>query len=283
MGAQEDLIQSLSVLGSLAASSALELYVVGGVPRDLLYRVLQQKEFSHPPEVLSCSSSLTSLQQVNLFTFMVNSTVGAEPRYRDIDLLINTAAEEWINSIKEEFKSLTGRSLQVIEVYKPFQTVKVKIEGLEVYDIEFASARTEKYPEPAAFPVVSLTKNIREDLPRRDFTINALLISLHENFGELVDYSFLGATDMRKGLVRAFHPNSFIDDPTRIYRAFRFSLEYGFEIESETASWIKAALKDERFPQWFKKRKNRFLIELAKYRSLIPAALAEYASQRIRD
>jgi len=259
LGAQEDLIQSLSVLGSLAAVSALELYMVGGVPRNLLYRVLQQED-----ENAGNGIPLHS-QGVNLLAVMADAACAAESKYRDIDLLLNAAAEAWISSIKGDFQSLTGRGLQIIESYKPFQTVKVKIEGLEVYDIEFASARTEKYPEPAAFPVVSLTNNIMEDLPRRDFTINALLISLHENFGNLADYSSLGVSDMKNGLIRAFHPNSFIDDPTRIYRAFRFALEYGFEIEPETASWIKAALRDERFPQWFKKRRNRFSIELAKY------------------
>ena len=192
-----------------------------------------------------------------------------EPLANDIDLLINTAALPWISSIKEKFKLLTKRTLIIIEEFKPFQTVKVKISGLDIYDLEFASARTESYPEPASFPEVTLSSNIKEDISRRDFTINSLLISLGPlNFAELIDHSS-ALSDMKMGLVRAFHSNSFIDDPTRIYRAFRFALEYGFEIELKTSEWLKAALKDERFPLWFKKRKNRFNIELEKYRSLI--------------
>lgn len=274
MGVQEELIQILSALGSFAAASDLELYIVGGIPRNLLYKVIWKGEtvpFLSRAVHQQFSEGIGASQQCP-------KGIGT-----DIDLLINTAAEIWISSIKEEFKSMTGRSLRIEEAYKPFQTVKVKIEGLELYNIEFASARTERYPEAAAFPVVSLTNNIREDIPRRDFTINALLIALHKNFGELIDYSSLGVSDMKNGLIRAFHANSFIDDPTRIYRAFRFALEYGFEIEPETALWIKAALKDERFPQWFKKRKNRFLIELAKYRSLIPGTSAEHSSLGVVD
>lgn len=235
---QEDLIYSLSMLGKLAHDSGFELFIVGGVPRNLVYPILHHKD--------------------------------DENAENDIDLLINTAALPWLNSIQERFKLLTKRTLIIIEEFKPFQTVKVKISGLDAYDLEFASARTESYPEPAAFPQVTLTSSIKEDISRRDFTINSLLISLGPlSFAELIDHSS-ALSDMKMGLVRAFHPNSFIDDPTRIYRAFRFALEYGFEMELKTSEWLKAALKDERFPLWFKKRKNRFNIELEKYRSLIP-------------
>jgi tRNA nucleotidyltransferase (CCA-adding enzyme) len=237
---QEDLVYSLSMLGKLAYDSGFELFIVGGVPRNLVYPILHKNH---------------------------EDDKNAE---NDIDLLINTAALPWLNSIQERFKLLTKRTLIIIEEFKPFQTVKVKISGLDIYDLEFASARTESYPEPASFPQVILTSSIKEDISRRDFTINSLLISLGPlNFAELIDHSS-ALSDMKMGLIRAFHSNSFIDDPTRIYRAFRFALEYGFEIELKTSEWLKAALKDERFPLWFKKRKNRFHIELEKYRSLIP-------------
>ncbi|MBU6197675.1 MAG: hypothetical protein KGO93_08945 [Cyanobacteria bacterium REEB446] len=255
---QEDLIYSLSTLGKLAYDSGFELFIVGGVPRNLVYRILLK---DHEGD----EKAANGVVQRSLERLMLT-----EPLGNDIDLLINTAALPWISSIKERFKLLTKRTLIIIEEFKPFQTVKVKISGLDIYDLEFASARTESYPEPAAFPEVTLSSNIKEDISRRDFTINSLLISLGPlNFAELIDHSS-ALSDMKMGLIRAFHSNSFIDDPTRIYRAFRFALEYGFEIELKTSEWLKAALKDERFSLWFKKRKNRFNIELEKYRSLIP-------------
>lgn len=253
---QEDLIYSLSTLGKLAYDSGFELFIVGGVPRNLVYSILHHKDDENAEN---------EVVQRSLEGLMLT-----EPLGNDIDLLINTAALPWLNSIQERFKLLTKRTLIIIEEFKPFQTVKVKISGLDTYDLEFASARTESYPEPAAFPEVTLSSNIKEDISRRDFTINSLLISLGPlNFAELIDHSS-ALSDMKMGLIRAFHSNSFIDDPTRIYRAFRFALEYGFEIELKTSEWLKAALKDERFSLWFKKRKNRFNIELEKYRSLIP-------------
>ncbi len=265
MTLQEDLIYSLSMLGKLAYDYGFELFIVGGVPRNLVYSILHHKDDENTGnEGCEQSREETAAQRA------VSRLMLTEPLGNDIDLLINTAALPWLISIQERFRLLTKRTLIIIEEFKPFQTVKIKISGLDIYDLEFASARTESYPEPAAFPEVALTSNIKEDISRRDFTINSLLISLGPlNFAELIDHSS-ALSDMKRGLIRVFHSNSFIDDPTRIYRAFRFALEYGFDIELKTAEWLKAALKDERFSLWFKKRKNRFSIELEKYRSLIP-------------
>ena len=85
-----------------------------------------------------------------------------------------------------------------------------------------------------------------------------------KSFGEIVDYVH-GLDDMQKGLIRVFHDLSFIDDPTRIYRAFRFACEYGFEIEEHTMNLIKYTLRHPQFDSWFKRRKNRFRIEHEKY------------------
>jgi tRNA nucleotidyltransferase/poly(A) polymerase len=264
---QEDLIYSLSVLGKLAYDSGFELFIVGGVPRNLVYRAVANY-------LSLCNAEGKAQQESSIEKYPelknLEKQILTQPLGSDIDLLINTAAQPWLNSIQERFKLLTKHSLNIIEEFKPFQTVKVKISGLDIYDLEFASARTEVYPVPAAFPQVILSSNIKEDILRRDFTINSLLVSLNPlNFAQLIDHSS-ALSDMKMGLIRAFHSESFIDDPTRIYRAFRFALEYGFEIELNTTEWLKVALKDERFPLWFKKRKNRFNIELKKYRSLIP-------------
>jgi tRNA nucleotidyltransferase/poly(A) polymerase len=263
---QEDLIYSLSMLGKLAYDSGFELFIVGGVPRNLVYPILHHED-DETAENGGCEEETA---ENGVVPRSLEKQMLTEPLGNDIDLLINTAALPWLSSVKERFKLLTKRTLIIIEEFKPFQTVKVKISGFDIYDLEFASARTESYSQPASFPQVTLTSSIKEDISRRDFTINSLLISLGPlNFAELIDHSS-ALSDMKMGLIRAFHSNSFIDDPTRIYRAFRFALEYGFEIELKTSEWLKAALKDERFPLWFKKRKNRFHIEFEKYRSLIP-------------
>ena len=99
--------------------------------------------------------------------------------------------------------------------------------------VDIATARTEFYPYPAANPQVEAS-SIRQDLYRRDFTINALALRLTTpNQGELLDF-FGGTVDLRSRQVRVLHANSFIEDPTRIYRAVRFAVRLGFAIEPQT-------------------------------------------------
>ncbi len=102
------------------------------------------------------------------------------------------------------------------------------------------SARSETYKHPAALPTVRLG-SIADDLRRRDFTINALAIRLDgSHFGELRD-DLNGAEDLQKGMIRVLHSRSFIDDPTRMYRAVRYAERYGFKIAEDTVILIPEA------------------------------------------
>ena len=104
--------------------------------------------------------------------------------------------------------------------------------------IDFATARRETYPRPGVLPVVTFT-NLRDDLYRRDFTINALAISLDGNHPcEIVDY-YGGGRDLAKKTLRILHPKSFRDDPTRIFRLARFAAR-GFRIEKNTLKFAVA-------------------------------------------
>lgn len=108
--------------------------------------------------------------------------------------------------------------------------------------IDMSSARKEIYPKPGHLPVVS-PGTLREDLFRRDFSINAMAISIScENFGKLIDL-FGGKADLKSGLVRVLHNLSFRDDPTRILRAIRFEKRYDFKIHTQTLKLLKAAVK----------------------------------------
>ncbi|MDE0300219.1 MAG: hypothetical protein OXN17_16410 [Candidatus Poribacteria bacterium] len=110
--------------------------------------------------------------------------------------------------------------------------------------IDFASARSETYERPGALPLVS-PGTMEEDLRRRDFSINALAVRLNaKRFGELVDCCD-GVKDLRSGRVRALHSKSFIDDPTRIFRAVRYEGRYGFQIESEDRTRICEAIEQD--------------------------------------
>ena len=104
--------------------------------------------------------------------------------------------------------------------------------------IDIATTRKEYYPEPGCLPVVNKGA-LKDDLYRRDFTINTLAISISgENFGKLID-PFNGRSDIEHKNVRILHNLSFIDDPTRILRAIRFEQRYNFKIEHHTLKCLK--------------------------------------------
>jgi tRNA nucleotidyltransferase (CCA-adding enzyme) len=106
--------------------------------------------------------------------------------------------------------------------------------------LDLISARSETYKYPAALPTVK-PGSLSDDLRRRDFTINALALRLDDpHFGELRD-DLNGMADLQQGLVRVLHPGSFIDDPTRLYRAVRYEKRYGFRIADDTLALIPDA------------------------------------------
>jgi tRNA nucleotidyltransferase (CCA-adding enzyme) len=107
--------------------------------------------------------------------------------------------------------------------------------------IDFVTARTEFYTHPTALPEVERS-SIKQDLHRRDFTINTLAIQLDpEHFGKLLDF-YGGESDLRQGLIRVLHSLSFIEDPTRILRAVRLETRLDFQIELRTEQLISNAV-----------------------------------------
>jgi tRNA nucleotidyltransferase (CCA-adding enzyme) len=124
--------------------------------------------------------------------------------------------------------------------HKRFGTATVLVQ--DHLKIDIASARKEFYPQPASLPVVN-KGSLKDDLYRRDFTINTLAVSINrKDFGELLDL-FSGKEDLRRRSVRILHDLSFIDDPTRLLRAVRFEQRYDFRIEPRTISRFKEAVK----------------------------------------
>jgi len=132
-----------------------------------------------------------------------------------------------------------------LSIHGEFQTAALlwhKDERFGSLWVDIATARTEFYPYPASNPQVEAS-SIRQDLYRRDFTINALAIRLTSpKEGELLDF-FGGMLDLRAQEIRVLHANSFIEDPTRIYRAVRFATRLGFVIEPLTENYIRYAIE----------------------------------------
>jgi len=109
--------------------------------------------------------------------------------------------------------------------------------------VDIATTRQEKYPYFAALPVVSLS-SLKEDLKRRDFTINAMALSLAVDKEQKIIDPFDGQADLAAGRIRILHNLSFKDDPTRILRAIRFSQRLNFKIEPKTLLLLKEAIRD---------------------------------------
>lgn len=108
--------------------------------------------------------------------------------------------------------------------------------------IDIATARKEFYPQAGHLPVVE-SGTLKDDLFRRDFTINCLAIDINkDSFGNLIDL-FGAMEDLKNKKIRVLHDLSFIDDPTRILRAVRFEQRYNFRIEPQTLKFLKEAAK----------------------------------------
>ena len=138
-------------------------------------------------------------------------------------------------------KTMQHRWNGTLHVHPQFGTATVTPANPNLPKIDFATARSETYETAGALPIVA-RGTLRDDLHRRDFTINALAMRLDTSaFGTIVDNTG-GLADLEKGIIRVLHPRSFMDDPTRIFRACRYAERYGFRIANADAFLIQEAL-----------------------------------------
>lgn len=127
-----------------------------------------------------------------------------------------------------------------LNLYKERLTATIQLPNNKHIDI--ATMRIEVYERPGALPIVKPVTDIVKDLSRRDFTINAMAVKLNTNSEEEIIDPFNGYNDLKTSLIRFLHSKSFIDDPTRIYRAIRFETRLGFKIEGQTLKALKHAI-----------------------------------------
>ena len=202
----------LQQAASIAQQRGWHLYLVGGAVRDLL---------------LATDEEAVILQDVDLVVdgFHQSADVGA-----GVDLA---------KALQKTYPEAR------LSVHGGFQTAALLWHRDVAFGslwVDIATSRTEFYPYPAANPEVEAS-SIRQDLYRRDFTINALSIRLTSpRAGNLLDF-FGGLLDLRSRQIRVLHANSFIEDPTRIYRAVRFAVRLNFSIEPQTENYIRYAIE----------------------------------------
>ncbi len=154
-------------------------------------------------------------------------------RNTDLDIVIEGDAL----GLAGVFARTTGSS---VKGRTKFGTCKVESRAFGAIDL--ATARSESYRYPGALPDVK-PSNLKADLARRDFTVNAMAICLDpRRYGRLLD-PFGGFTDISGGRLRILHPASFVDDPTRILRGVRFAARFGFTFERKTLDLLRACLQ----------------------------------------
>ena len=147
-----------------------------------------------------------------------------------------------------------------ITTHRRFGTAVLFCPGLK---IDITTFRKETYSYPGSLPVVS-GGSLMDDLARRDFTINAMAVSINrDDFGLLFDY-FCGLDDLKFRRLRPMHRDSFFDDPLRILRIARFKARFGFSIEPEAMRLIKQAGKTKALEKMQKHRVRDELILIFK-------------------
>ena len=227
--------------------------VIGVVTRSDVVRALQAGgESGGPPPEMSLADRLGRLGLDDLLAevqavaaayrgaYLVGGAVRdlllGEP-VSDIDIAVEG---DGIEFARELAARLGGR----VRAHQKFQTAVVVVERAggvagATLRVDVASTRTEFYDYPAALPKVEHA-TIRGDLARRDFSINAMAVSLNpRDFGGLLDY-FGGLDDLRHKRIRVLHNLSFIEDPTRIFRAVRYEDRYGFRMDRHTLALARA-------------------------------------------
>jgi tRNA nucleotidyltransferase (CCA-adding enzyme) len=150
----------------------------------------------------------------------------------DVDLVIEGDGIEFARIFAQRYRA-------ELRFYERFGTATLTFPA--GFKIDVATARVETYDRPAALPRVRPGR-IEDDLYRRDFTINAMAIALSPiTFGAIMD-PFGGRADLKEKKIRVLHDRSFIDDPTRIFRALRFEGRLGFRMDESTQKLMQDAL-----------------------------------------
>ena len=145
-------------------------------------------------------------------------------KIHDIDIAVESDPNLMFESLKN------SEQFQIVSMSE-FGVVKGVFDDVE---IDIAMTRKEAYLSPGALPKVFLKTEIDVDLLRRDFSINALAVSLNsKTWGEVIDVSN-SLEDLENGVIKILHPNSFIDDPTRIFRAIKYANRLNMKISKCT-------------------------------------------------
>lgn len=223
-----------------------KLFYIGGVVRDeLLDKQSIDIDITYVGNAIEYCSKFGEVIQINPDFGTVRVKIASSPRREITDFVPSTGSG---HNVSEELNNVI---------------------------VDFASTRSETYPKKGHLPVVEkIGCSLKEDVLRRDFTINALAKSI--TTGEIVDYVG-GLKDLKNKKLRVLHDNSFIDDPTRIIRGLKFAMRFNFELEEHTKKLQDEYLKNINYDMSYKRIKKE-LIET--FNTPLSNITKEYKKQR---
>jgi tRNA nucleotidyltransferase (CCA-adding enzyme) len=271
-------VEQDSIIGVITRTDLLNLLVndPSHLPRDLLHEDEQPSTIRTrnlttllaeqlDREIMVLLQQIGSVaEELSYHAFVVGGFVRdlfLHIRNLDIDIVIEGDGIHFAKELAKKFKAS-------VRTHPKFGTATVILENDMRIDI--ATARLEYYEYPAAMPTVELS-SIKLDLYRRDFTINAMAIHLNpERFGTLVDF-FNSQNDLKRQRISVLHNLSFVEDPTRIFRAIRFEQRLDFQITKHSKKLIKNAVQMKLFNRFFGPRFFSELQQILSEDNPIPA------------
>jgi tRNA nucleotidyltransferase (CCA-adding enzyme) len=192
------------------------------------------------------------------------------PSY-DVDLVIEGSATDFLEELKRKF---------VFKVLfsSPFLTYKILLPQTG-FEVDLTTARGEVYEDVAALPKV-YQATFKEDVLRRDFTINALIYGLSPPYPEMIVDLVSGISDLERSLLRPLHLRSFVDDPTRVFRGIRYKVRFELNYAEEFYQALSQAIEAQAFLKLSASRLRNELLLLVKREglSVLPKLLLEYQS-----
>jgi tRNA nucleotidyltransferase (CCA-adding enzyme) len=195
--------QMLNHLSRIAGSQGLNLYLVGGAVRDLTYG-----------------------QQV----------------IRDLDFAVEGNPEKILRLLQSSARGSEPPPARIAHLQHQARLSSAEITFANGVRAEIAMTRSEFYSKPGRRPEIALA-GIFEDLRRRDFSVNAMAVSLHPNSRGLLLDPTNGAADIERRELRALHSRSFQEDPSRVYRLLRLGMRLDFKPEERTRRWLDMAME----------------------------------------
>jgi tRNA nucleotidyltransferase (CCA-adding enzyme) len=240
MAVPKPLLELLREAGRLAAEQGDSLFIVGGFVRDLL--------LGNPTLDIDLVIEGDAIRLARQLARRYGGRVRSHRRFGTAKWLISesqisgqrSAVGGQPSNVKLQTSPARWREPGRANIKFPISNLQSLASNLPPA-LDFVTARAEYYEHPSALPEIERS-SIKQDLHRRDFTINTLAIELTPNrYGELLDF-YGGENDLQQGLIRVLHSLSFVEDATRMLRAARLEQRLGFHLEARTEELLRDAL-----------------------------------------